>query len=128
MGRDEPWYVSVERDAAEKVAAILALPISTDGMGSVGEIFDPWDLFPCLYGSYSGEFDQCAIDVLTEVLEGEKRRDDLGAEMFREMLCRANLCDYGSSPRVCFPTTKFKEILPELIAKWREYSAVRWSN
>lgn len=92
------------------------------------EVFDPWVLFPSLYGSYSGEFDQCAIEVLIEIYEGRKRRDDLAAEMFREMLCTSGLCDYGTSPRVCFATIQFMPHLADLIGKWKACSLVRWGQ
>jgi len=89
--------------------------------------FDPWEIFPCLHGSYDSRFDECAIDVLTEVMNFDRKREDLGADMFREMLCNLNLCDYGTSPRVCFPTTAFKEVLPELIEKWKQHAELAWT-
>ena len=122
---EESFFARAEREAAEKVAALLDLPIDEFAMGGEGT-FDPWELFPCLYGSYSSDFDECAIAVLTELIDGNKQREDLGAEMFREMLCTAALCDYGSSPRVCFPTEDFRPLLPRLIEKWREFSALQW--
>lgn len=78
---DEPWYVRVDREAGEKIAALLELPLAEfrEEIGSEGT-FDPWELFP-LYGTYCSEFDECAIDVLTELQDIDKRRDDLGAEM-----------------------------------------------
>ena len=126
MTNEEPWYMKVEREAAEKVEALLKLPIDELQLMSTGESFDPWSLFPCLYGTYSSDFDKCAIEVLTELIEKEKNRRDLGAEMFREMLCTAYLCNYGSSPRVCFPTERFKPLIQPLIEKWRAYALVIW--
>lgn len=116
------FYLEAERKAAQAVADLLALPDAEPGEISSEGTFDPWTLFPGLYGSYSSTFDQCALDVLREVLDAKKVRDDLGAEMFREMLCTANLCDYGSSPRYCFPTTGFKPLLPDLICRWEAYT------
>lgn len=89
--------------------------------------FEPWDILDCVYGTYSEEFDDLAIEVLTDILNTKVNRNDLAAQMFREMLCVENLCDYGSSPRRCFPTSRFKEILPELIEKWKDYSKVCWA-
>lgn len=108
---------------------LVAMPIPNDNYecGSP-EFFDPWSLFPALYGSYGGDFDKCAIEVLSEILAGKKTRDDLGAEMFREMLCNADLCDYGTSPRVCFATQEFKELIPVLIEMWRAYSMAVWGE
>lgn len=140
-------YHTDQADAAKKVQKAMAKPLPTYRCGDedkawangetmatllmVGDAdaFDPWeDLFPAIYGSYSSDFDECAIDVLKEVLSGKKVRDDLGAEMFREMLCRADLCGYGTSPRVCFPTGAFRPLLPVLIEKWTAYSAVAWAD
>jgi hypothetical protein len=124
---EEPDYMRVEREAAEKLAALLILPLpDPDCLGEVGR-FDPWSLFP-LYGAYDSEFDECALAVLRELLAGKKARDDLAAEMFREMLCNLGLCDYGTSPRVCFPTAALREQLPALIEKWEAFSALHWSS
>lgn len=125
---EEPWHERVKREAAEKLTALLALPMpeSRYDCGAEG-YFDPWSLFQ-LYGSYSSDFDECVLEVLRELRDDIKNRRDLAAEMFREMLCNLNLCDYGTSPRACFPTTRFRALLPELIDKWEAYSAVQWSG
>jgi hypothetical protein len=44
------------------------------------------------------------------------------------MLCNAGLCNYGTSPRACFPDTGFAELLPEFIAKWKDYSKFMWTQ
>lgn len=122
-------YWQKERDAAGRVQAILARPMPSDeqSLGVEGD-FDPWDVFPALYGGYSSDFDCCAIQVLEDLRDKTWTRHDLAAEMLREMLCTAGLCDYGSSPRVCFPTPEFKALLPDLIEKWRAYSLVAWGE
>ncbi|UWQ29932.1 hypothetical protein [Leisingera sp. M523] len=114
--------------SAARVQAVLAKPLALPGEIATTDDFDPWELFPAIYGSYDSEFDRCAIEVLCEVRDGERRRGDLAADMFREMLCTAELCDYGSSPRVCFPTMEFRALLPDLISKWREYSQATWEE
>jgi hypothetical protein len=58
---------------------------------------------------------------------GEGEPEGLAHEMFREMLCTAELCDYGTSPRVCFANEPFKALLPQLIEKWEAYSAAQWA-
>jgi hypothetical protein len=118
-----------EDAAAAKVEALLTLPMpeSSDMLGIEGE-FDPWAMFPAIYGSYSSSFDKCAVEVLEELRDGERRRDDLGADMIREMLCVSDLCSYGTSPRVCFPNSKFQNLLPALIEKWRAWATLAWAD
>ena len=124
-----PYYVKQEREAMAALYAMMAKPtMPEDGMCSDGECFNPWDLFPCLYGSYSSEFDDLAIEVLSDLRDGTHKRTDLAAEMFREMLCTAGYCDYGTSPRVCFATTHFKEIIHRLIERWAEYAKIQWKE
>lgn len=124
----EAYFQKAQREASERVAALVALPVPADNfeLGAEG-YFDPWPMFN-LYGSYSGDFDECAIDILDELQSGDKKRHDLGAEMFRELLCNLDLCEYGTSPRVCFPTREFRELLPTLVEKWKAYSAVQWNS
>ena len=88
--------------------------------------FDPWELFPSLYGVYSSEFDDCALAVLNELITRRVYRCDLGAEMFKELLCTAGLCNYGTSPRGCFPIEEFKPFLRPLIERWETYYTRQW--
>ena len=107
----------------------LTLPICPDPQQMCDEYFDPWAAFPSLYGSYSSEFDDMAIEVLESIAGQEYRSEPLSHQMFREMLCTAGLCEYGTSPRTCFPDygTKFADILPVLIEKWNAYRAAAWT-
>ncbi len=121
-------YKQAEEKAGDDLRALLALPMpDPEAIGECGR-FDPWEIFPALYGTYGGDFDKCAIEVLREIRDKEKRRDDLGAEMFREMLCIANLCEYGASPRVCFATLELSECIDELIKKWVAFSLLHWKQ
>lgn len=124
----EPWYYKLQREAAEKLATELRKPIDNGEMDS-GDYFDPWSLFPALYGSYDAAFDWCAIDVLEGLGKYDDTvRRDLASDMFREMLCKYDFCEYGTSPRACFPTPQVKELLPQWIGRWKEYYAVQWSE
>ncbi len=123
---EETSFDRKTREAQQRVVQALALPLPENEHDFGEGVFDPWELFPCLYGTYSGEYDQCAIQVLQELHSGEKLRDDLASEMFREILCTSHHCNYGSSPRVCFPTLPFKETLPLLIEKWKAWSLICW--
>lgn len=118
-----------KREARDRLVLELAKPFKapprSDGLQYSDDDFDPWNLFPAVYGSYDEEFDICAIDVLAGLRDGGKRRHDLGSEMFREMLCTAGFCDYGTSPRSCFWQLD-DALLAELIDKWRSYSRREW--
>lgn len=124
------FYEQSEIESCTKLAALLDLPSIPGGdeMYSDGECFNPWDLFPCLYGSYSSAFDSMAIEVLSNIRDGKFEDDDLACEMFREMLCCASFCDYGTSPRVCFASGGFRPLLPKLIERWKEYAALKWAD
>lgn len=119
-----------DKDAAAAVARMLEKPAPPAGeeMYDHAAHFDPWDLFPSLYGTYSSDFDELALDVLTDVRDRTFHRDDLAGKMFREMLCTAGLCAYGTSPRTCFPTPEFEPLLPRLVEKWAEYARITWDN
>lgn len=124
----------------------LALPDAQtkEQTAHADKYFDPWALFPELYGSYSSQFDELAINVLEDLqtsaaaLSSKElgawskacgyRRRDLASEIFREMLCTKDFCDYGTSPRVCFATGKFAEVLPQLIEKWKAYYKATWDE
>ena len=121
--------------AVDIIRAQLAKPVAKDQWErGTDEVFDPWAAFPCLYGSYSAAFDNMAILVLDNILN--KRWDgdhgeELAHEMFREMLCTAGLCDYGTSPRGCFPDPRVSDIdalLTALLEKWRAYREAEWSD
>lgn len=109
----------IEKKATQEIKEALNCPIDE---------YDPWDAFPLLYGSYSSEFDDMAIHTLENILNAKFDNEDLAHEMFREMLCNKDLCDYGTSPRTCFPTTSFKEILLLYIEKWKEYYKCQWDD
>lgn len=117
------------KDAAKRVEAILALPdLPSEELYPSDEYFEPWALFPSVYGSYSGRFDDLAIAVLEDILHNTHICDGLANEIFREMLCTSDLCDYGTSPRTCFATPEFKLLLPELITKWKKYADIKWGG
>lgn len=111
----------------ENLKAELAKPICGEDISSVDD-FDPWELFPAVYGCYSSAFDDMALEVLASLIDKTFPVETLAHEMFREMLCTAGLCDYGSSPRVCFPTAEFSEVLPSLRYKWAQYADAKWNQ
>jgi hypothetical protein len=120
-------------EALERVKKWLQLPDATNRteVSCYGEYFDPYEaLFPHLYGSYSADFDVAAIESLREVylVEHALHFDSLPHKMFKEMLCKQDLCDYGTSPRGCFAIQPFQEILPEVITRFEHYHKVYWSE
>jgi hypothetical protein len=126
---EEYYCTRVEREAAERLQALLAKPDIQDEEFRTSEEFDPWDFFPAVYGSYSEAFDDLAIDVLERI--AARRTHDgetLAHEIFREMLCTAELCTYGGSPRGCFPTLAFKPLLPILLERWKRYREIVWPD
>jgi hypothetical protein len=118
------YWIDKQRKAADQVMFLLNKPLAESSDVQSTDDFDPWDLFPSLYGTYDSAFEECAIAVLEEIVSKTKVRDDLASEMFREMLCTSDLCDYGSSPRVCFSTVDFEKVLPAFIEKWKAYSLI----
>jgi hypothetical protein len=124
------------KPALVAIAEQLAKPVKIEAeerqwTRAAGEVFDPWEIFPSIYGSYSSEFDDMAILVLENLLNvkwGADAGEGLAHQMFREMLCVENLCDYGTSPRGCFPTPEFRDVLPALLEKWRAYRAAEWEE
>ena len=132
----ETWYGKAEREAGEELKKLLDRPNAPSGdlIGVIDEktdepeYFDPWDLFPCFYGSYSSAFDDMALTVLDNLINNRFDGEELSHEMFREVLCNKNLCDYGTSPRVCFPTSELKKLLPEYIDRWKQYYKLQWGE
>ena len=113
----------------QSIAQQLAKPVPADWFDFGTEaFFDPWEIFPCLYGSYSCAFDNMAIEVLERMRDRVWTEEGLAHEMFREMLCTSGLADYGMSPRGCFPEPAFEQLLPALIDKWKLYRKAAWGD
>lgn len=123
------YYEKIEKESIEELKKILAKPVDFNSELGVEE-FDPWEIFP-LYGSYSSAFDDMAIATLTDILEGTYNAPkdyELASEMFREMLCKKELCGYGTSPRSCWANQSFKDLLPGYIEKWKQYYKLNWGT
>lgn len=119
-------------DAMRELRRQLAKAAPT-GPDDIVDTFDPWEILPCFYGSYSSAFDDVAILVLENIRDekfGEAAGEGVAHEMFREVLCTYNLCDYGTSPRGCFPNwgSGFEHTLDDLIDKWRQYRTAQWED
>jgi len=120
-------YKDIEEESIAKLKEVLARPVG-DIWDREEEVFDPWDLFPYVYGSYSSAFDDMAIEVLENMQNKTFKEESLAHEMFREMLCVKELAEYGTSPRGCWANGEFRDLLPELLAKWKEYRKLTWET
>ena len=129
--REMSDWTKHEKAASDKVKAAMdkGLPPDRDEIYS-SQFFDPWrDVIGCMYGDYNSEFDDCALGVLRDLRDQRTAWIlDLSSEMFREVLCNLSLCSYGTSPRSCFPTESFAELLPSLIDMWQARSEMLWCD
>jgi hypothetical protein len=128
-------WEEVQRKAAERLGVILDRPLFDDPQMGDADDFDPWDIFNnTVYGSYSSHFDKLAIACLEGVRDRLSAREtaakhdmpELAVEMLYEMLCCADLCEYGSSPRIPWVTAHAKPMWQPLIDKWKAYSSLQW--
>lgn len=122
-----------EETIVDRLKRELAKPLGREEGWVNPDHFDPWNLFEgMIYGSYSSEFDDMAILVIDNILNNRRDGESLAHEMFREMLCNVGLCTYGTSPRGCFPNyvdgVSTEPLLKALVAKWREFREVAWSE
>ena len=103
------------------------LPKYEDDYGD--NVFDPWALFPAIYGSYSSDFADAAILVLENICAGRFDGETLPHEILREMLCVSGVCTYGTSPRVCFPeNATFKRILNRWLPMMKAEYEMRFNH
>lgn len=121
----EPWKEKAEEALIIELAKPLTPGPRSDGCRYEEDEFDPWRLIPGMYGGYDVLFDKCAIAVLRDVRDQTRNRKDLAADMFREALCIAEFCDYGTSPRVCFWSLNPK-LLHRLIVRWTNWAEAKW--
>lgn len=120
------YYEKLEKEAARELRKLLDKPDVAYDSPAADE-FDPWEGFQ-VYGNYSSEFDEVALTVLENLSKQTFDGESIAHEMFREMLCKRGLCDYGTSPRVCFPTERFRLLLPEYIGRWKKYYETVWGE
>jgi hypothetical protein len=107
--------------------------------------WDPWDALGIHCGGYSSSVDDQLLAVMRAVRDGARRsraREDgptnfvrdvarvtgLGedhVELVQYILCSADLCDYGVSPRGAWP---IDDKLDEFIARFERYYEERWTD
>lgn len=117
-------------------------PNSEDGDGPY---WDPWEVIAIPAGGYSSSVDLDAIYVLRAIRDGvasgksggdyknyvtdiSKRTgmSESHVELWQYIFCSANWCDYGTSPRGCFPADGLQ--FDALITAWEAYYLRRWKE
>jgi len=116
-----------------RLEAALAKPLTDDtGVGHF-DLFSPWwDVIQGINGSYASECDELMIAALEAVRDGETFEfiDDHGflGEFALYVLAGHGLTDYGTSPRGGWPDGEIKDLWDPLIAKWKAYAEIQWSE
>lgn len=93
----------------------------------------PWEALGLNYAGYSSEQDRQAIAIMECIGDGMFCNDiarKLGlspdhVELWQYIFCSADWCEYGTSPRGCWPIDK--ERWASEIENWRRYQEVAWS-
>jgi hypothetical protein len=117
----------------DKTVAEIIQPNSED---ENGDFWDPWESLGLRCCSYNSEIDQQAIDVLREIGSPEfayctdiAERTGLSAthvELLQSIFCSADWCEYGTSPRGCWPIDR--EGFPKLVEAWEQYFERHWGE
>lgn len=113
----------------DKTVAEIIKPNAED---EDGEYWDPWEALGLACLSYNSEIDENAIAVL-EGVQARQFNSDIAAatgmtqahvELFQGIFCSADWCEYGTSPRGCWPIDR--DGFPKLIEAWQAYFARHW--
>ena len=92
------------------------------------DAFDPWEGLGLPLGPYNGAVEHDVLVVLEGILAGKFMTDiasETGlteghVELIQYMLCDADVCDYGTSPRGCWVIHGMKEEVSKLAQRWRK--------
>ena len=120
-------------------------PLAPNAEDENGEYWDPWDALGVRCGGYSSAIDDDALAVLKAIRDGAASRHSGGeftnyttdiaaktgmsathVELWQYLFCSADWCDYGTSPRGCFPNYDID--FDALIAAWEAYYERRWKR
>lgn len=99
-----------------------------------GDYWDAWIALDLNCCSYNSVIDQQAIDVLRGIGDGLYNTDiaertgmaTSHVELLQSIFCTAGWCEYGTSPRGCWPVDR--EGFPDLIAAWEAYYERVWKE
>jgi hypothetical protein len=115
-----------------EIAAILSAELTKRNRANADDfgddVFDPWVLFPAIYGSYYSEFGETALHVLRNLIAGKHNDEGLAHEIFREMLCVSGVCDYGINPRGCFLNSEYRAIIEAWVKKMEAHERIYWGD
>lgn len=120
-------HYEYQKKCVDDFMQIVNLPLADEGERGCSGFFDPWPFFG-LYGHYSADFNHMAISVLKRLERRKFSQENLAENMFAELLCSKGLCEYGTSPRVCFPTGHFQRVIGDVISKWVEFDKLEWGE
>jgi hypothetical protein len=115
----------------DKTAAEIVAPNQED---ENSEYWDPWEALGLGCCSYSGDADDNALAVLRGIRDGLYSTDiakrtgltSSHVELLQGIFCSADWCEYGTSPRGCWPVDR--EGFPALIAAWEAYYQRHWGS
>lgn len=114
------------------VDAILAINNAHDIDGNPVGIWDMWEALGVPNGGYSSAVDLDVIKVMIcirDKMYGPDIAAKLGmsnshVELIQYMLCSVDWCEYGSSPRGCFPNGQ--ENFERLLKACEDYYVHQW--
>lgn len=99
-----------------------------------GAYWDPWEALGLRCCSYNSAIDHEALCVLRGIQEGkycsgiatEYGMSESHVELLQSIFCSAGWCEYGTSPRGCWPIDR--EGFPALIEAWDAYYERQWER
>lgn len=99
-----------------------------------GPYWDPWSALGIYCATYNSRIDADALAVLVGIHKGLFNEEIAAAhvlpeqyvELLQSIFSSAGWCDYGTSPRGCFPSDPVS--FPKIIDTWREYYRRTWGE
>lgn len=98
--------------------------------------FDPWTRLGVRCGGYSSDQDDLGIAIFEIIIEDFPAYcTDIAArvgvspahvELWQYILCSAGLCEYGSSPRGCWPVND--DDAKKFLQDWKAFRDDSWVN
>jgi len=126
-------YEKRDREIGERLRAYIAttpqqiVPVEGEDYHTVVEDF--WDILGIHCGGYGSDVDDDIIKVMeamhaqvgnTSSIASHTGLSEPHVELIQYILCSAGMCDYGTSPRGCWLIHTVKDLVPEIVARWRK--------